>query len=203
MVNKYKYRLKENGLKVGDKDVKNDVQSTVTDIDPTTGGVSWDIKKLPSIETVFNKFKELSEYVNTLDIDTDDDFLDDLNAKIKNLFNSYRTHIRRNYPKIYAKISIIKEISTSGGAGGYLSKFTLKKKKIQESDAEGFQQKRIAVFDELDGRLIDIKKKLKQAQLATDRHYRENPEDWGIVYGTDLISEYFNDIEKLLEPTEE
>ena len=84
-------------------------------------------------------------------------------------------------------------------------KMRFSKKKITESDpgAEDFQQKRIEAFDDLDGRLIDIKKKLKIAQLATNRHYRENPNTWGVVYGTDLISEYFNDIEKLLEPTEE
>jgi hypothetical protein len=202
---KYKYKLKENGFNVGDKDVKNDIESTITDIDPSTGGVSWDIKKLPSIETVFNKLKDLSEYVNTLDIDTEDDFIDDLNSKIKNLFHSYRTHIRNRYPEAYNKLKGVNEISTSGGAGGYLSKYSFSKKKITESEpgAEDFQQKRIAAFDELDGRLIDIKKKLKIAQLATNRHYRENPDTWGIVYGTDLISEYFNDIEKLLEPTEE
>lgn len=67
-----------------------------------------------------------------------------------------------------------------------------------ENDVEVFQQKRINDFVELQERLKVINKKLAQAKLATDKYYRENPKSYAVVYGTDLINDYFNDIDTLL-----
>lgn len=203
---KYAYKLKEEPFKIGDKSVDKDVQSTITNVDDTTGSVTWDIKKLPSIKTVFKKFKELSSSMDVLDKDTDDTTIDDINDKIKHLFNQYRTHVRKNYSKSYSSPGV-KEISISSGAGSYLSKATspIKKKLEEESESqiEIFQTKRIKKFDELEGRLLNIKKKIRQGKLATIKYYRENPTHWSVVYGTDLIEEYFNDIETLLSDNTE
>ena len=67
-----------------------------------------------------------------------------------------------------------------------------------ENDVEQFQQKRINDFDELEKRLDVLQKKLKQGKLSTIRYYREKPESYSVVYGTDMINDYFNDIETLL-----
>lgn len=67
-----------------------------------------------------------------------------------------------------------------------------------ENDVEQFQQKRINDFDELEKRLDVLQKKLKQGKLSTIRYYRERPESYSVVYGTDMINDYFNDIETLL-----
>lgn len=67
-----------------------------------------------------------------------------------------------------------------------------------ENDAEKFHQQRISDFDELQSRLKVVSKKLQQAKLATDKYYRENPKSYAVVYGTDMINDYFNDIEELL-----
>lgn len=128
----------------------------------------------------------------------------------------------------------IDEISTSSGAGGFLTKHAfgknnikkllkpykdvgykvvnkndIKKSKavdyknlIKEDDpklrAEKFQKTRLDAFDEIENRLLDIKKYLKQGKLKTDRYYRENPDSYNVVIGTDMINDYLNDIETLL-----
>lgn len=202
-MNKYKYKLKEDPLKVGKKTFDKDVESTVTDIDKDTGSITWDIKKLPSITTVFNKLKELDQFLETLDRDTEDTVIDDIHEEITEIFNRYRTHIRKNYPEAYKRIN---EISISTGAGSYLSKtmplvkkkFKYKLKEEPVSSLDIFQKKRINKFDELEGNLINLKKKLRQGKLSTIRYYNENPKTWEVFIGTDLIEDYFKDIETLL-----
>jgi len=67
-----------------------------------------------------------------------------------------------------------------------------------ENEVETFQQKRIYDFEELKSRLTVVSKKLEQAKKATDRYYRENPKSYSVVFGTDMINDYLNDIEQLL-----
>ena len=47
----YKYKIKEAGspeFKVGDIEINRGVKSKITDIDPKTGAISWDIDYLPN-----------------------------------------------------------------------------------------------------------------------------------------------------------
>jgi len=67
-----------------------------------------------------------------------------------------------------------------------------------ENDVEVFQQQRIKDFDELESRLDVLKKKLRQGKLSTIKYYNQNPKSYAVVYGTDMINDYFNDIETLL-----
>lgn len=67
---------------------------------------------------------------------------------------------------------------------------------------EKWQQSRIDVFDTLEARLENIKKLLRQGKIETVKYYRENPKSYGIVFGTDLIGDYINDIETLLNSKE-
>lgn len=71
-----------------------------------------------------------------------------------------------------------------------------------ENSKEKWQQSRIGAFDVLEKRLENIKKLLRQGKLETNKYYRENPNSYGVVIGTDLINEYINDIEILLKGEE-
>jgi hypothetical protein len=74
---------------------------------------------------------------------------------------------------------------------------------IEEVDnQEKWQQSRINAFDNLESRLDNLKKLLRQGKIETIKYYRENPDSYSVVLGTDLINEYFNDIETLLKPGE-
>ena len=110
---KYKYKLPER--KVGDVDVARGVKSTVKDIDPETGTVSWDIEYVPAFDSVYKEFDELRNAIAQLDQKTDDPTVDDIASKIKSEFNRYRTHIRKNYPDAYKKFQ--NEASTTGSGG--------------------------------------------------------------------------------------
>jgi hypothetical protein len=127
----YKYKLKEEPFSPGDVSVSKGVKSTVKDIDPETGTVSWDIEYVPAFDSVFKEFDELRKIMAQLDSKVSDPIIDDIARNIKNEFNRYRTYIRKNHPKIYKKFTTneeIDEISTSGGAGGYLTKYAFAKK---------------------------------------------------------------------------
>ena len=71
--------------------------------------------------------------------------------------------------------------------------------KEQENKTEQFQKVRIEAFDKLENKLDDIKKLLRQGKIKTIKYYRENPGSFGVFIGTDLIGDYFKDIETLLD----
>ena len=246
----FKYKLSER--KVGDTDISLGVKSTVSDIDPETGAISWDIEYVPAFDSVYKEFNDLKKAISKLDIKTDDAVVDDIASKIKSEFNRYRTHIRKNYPEAYRKFQTNEMSSTnSGGASftpgtgaqyatpyafskkgqktnkatqtmqkfGYklapsipnrkskaidykqvMEKGNMYKYKLTEAenDVEVFQQQRIRDFDELEKRLDILRKRLRQSKLSTQKYYRENPKSYSVVYGTDMINDYFNDIEELL-----
>ena len=91
---------------VGDVKVSKGVKYTVTDIDPQTGKISWDIDYVPAFDSVYKEFDDLRKVIAKLDQKTDDKVVDDIAAKIKSEFNRYRTHIRKNYPEAYKKFTI-------------------------------------------------------------------------------------------------
>jgi hypothetical protein len=66
------------------------------------------------------------------------------------------------------------------------------------TEKDKWQQERIDAFDTLEARLENIKKLLRQGKLETNKYYRENPDSYAVIRGTDLISDYLNDIETLL-----
>ncbi len=71
--------------------------------------------------------------------------------------------------------------------------------KEQENKVEQFQKERIKAFDELDSTLENVKKLLRQGKINTIKYYRENPGSFDVFIGTDLIGDYFKDIETLLD----
>jgi len=68
----------------------------------------------------------------------------------------------------------------------------------QDNKVEKFQQNRIKKFDQLENQLDILKKLLRQGKIDTIKYYRENPQSFDVVIGTDLISDYFKDIFILL-----
>ena len=141
----YKYKIKEvGGIEVGDVKIKGGVKSTVTDKDPTTGAISWDINYVPAFDSTFKEFDELNKSITGLSRKTEDNVIDQIAKDIRKLFNAYRIHLRKNYNNEYSKMKIseedIDEMSTSGGAGGYLGKYAFRKPKKQKDIEESTEQ---------------------------------------------------------------
>ena len=103
---------KSNGdFKVGDVQVEKGTKYIVTDIDPVTGGISWDVENVPAFDSVYKEFDELRKAMTVLDQKTDDAVVDDIATKIKSEFNRYRTHIRKNYPDAYKRFQTNENIN--------------------------------------------------------------------------------------------
>jgi len=68
----------------------------------------------------------------------------------------------------------------------------------EENKTNKFHEKRIMAFDNLESKLEDIKKLLRLGKIETIKYYRENPNSYDVVIGTDLIEDYIKDINILL-----
>ena len=126
----YKYSLKEKtytpgGFEVGDVETQKGRKSTVTDGDPKTGGITWSVEDVAAFDTVFNNFNKLRQLLKTLEATGDakeDTTIDSISDDVNDLFNKFRTHIRRNYPEQYKKLASIKEDEVDEGEGiGYMT----------------------------------------------------------------------------------
>jgi len=74
------------------------------------------------------------------------------------------------------------------------------KSKINEADPNriAFQNKRIDAFKTIEARLNSLYPAINRAKEETIAYYKENPQSYAVVTPTDLIMEYLNDIEELL-----
>jgi len=140
----YKYKLKE--IEVGDTEIRKGVKSTVTDIDPETGRIEWDIVDAADFSSVYKALKKSKDFLSTLEKEgkaKDDVVIDGFAEDIAKLFNAFRTHVRKEYPKEYERVSRLKEgeveeqsstatggMALSGGEGTqYATPFAFNKKK--------------------------------------------------------------------------
>ena len=281
----FKYKLKE--LEVGDVEYNRGTKSTVTDIDPETGRITWDIEQTPDFTSVFKNLKTTKEFMDSLiktkDVRSDSTMLK-LQQELTKTFNELRTHVRKNYPEEYAKIKMLFEDNTissnsgfvSGGEGEnhngpsprkstygaytqagfkkveegpgatfgpgpsagpegvkdniYVKDFKYKlvdKKKLNKAakgiivkplweantdvedylaglnitdpDKKKFIASRLLGFDELERKLNELIPFLQQAKHETMDYYRENPDSFAVLYGTDLANDYVNDLIELFK----
>jgi len=74
------------------------------------------------------------------------------------------------------------------------------KSKLNEADPKRleFQNQRIAAFKAIEARLNSLYPAIDRAKDETIAYYKENPQSYSVVVPTDLIMEYLNDIEELL-----
>lgn len=276
---KYKFKLKE--AEVGDVDISGGKKSTITDIDPETGRITWDVESVPDFESTYDIFLELRDYISKLSNASKDKVISRIkNGVIKN-FNDFRTHLRKNYPEEYKVLKEsgldLDESSSTGGAASftpgtgaqYATPFAFKLKnknsnsgyrkvkegigatlgpgpaagddgvkdnayveqfkyKLVPKDSHGnyvqkgsdlevknifeeeeetqtpssFHQERMSGFDRIGDLLGQINPLLNDAKIESEKFYKENPQTYTVLYGTDLIVDYLNDIISILKEKE-
>ena len=106
----YKFKLKE--IEVGDTDTKGGKKSTVTDVNPETGAITWDIKDVADFTSTYKELEKAKDFLSKLEKtgkSKDDPAIDKLADEIQELFNTFRTHIRKNYPEEYKRVLRLKE----------------------------------------------------------------------------------------------
>ena len=134
----YKFKLKE--IEVGDTVVRKGVRTTVSDVDPETGAITYDVENVANFTSTYKALQQAKEFLNTLEKTgnaKDDTTIDKFAEDISKLFNAFRTHVRKNYPKEYERVSRLKEQSatsqggatfTPGGGAQYATPFAFRKK---------------------------------------------------------------------------
>ena len=228
----YRFKLKE--IEVGDTEIRGGKKSTVSAIDDATGRIEWDIVDAADFSSVYKALSKAKDFLSDLEKEgkaKDDVVIDGFAEDIAKLFNAFRTHVRKAYPKEYERVSRLKEEEVEEGEGiGYLTPNAFGKKKknvytsqygyklvpkkikgsgmivkqlFEKTDRNEFQAKRIAAFDEVEERFNNISKLISNAKNETAKYYNENPGSYAIVYSTDYIFELLEEIEaKLLNNPE-
>ncbi len=126
-----------------------DTYFKTSSINPETNSVGHDIIKLASFGDSLEKMSDAVRALKILmatDEAKKDQNIQNVARELKDVFNKYRTHLRKNYPDQYAEIKRqLEEMSTTGGGAGAASftggtgmqyatpyAFKKKKKKIDE-----------------------------------------------------------------------
>ena len=273
----------------GPVDMENDFFSSdlktyfkTTSVDPETGSVDSQIIKLASftdsLEKLYTATTALSDLVKSPG-GKDDAVVVKLYDGLKQVFNSFRTHLRKYYPDQYAAIKDkLDEMSTISSNSGFVSggegenhtgpsprkstygaytqagfkkvtegpgatmgpgpaasetgvknntyvkdfKYKLVNQKALNQAAKGiivkplweaedveqflddmqindpakrkFVKSRLLGFDAIEDKLNQLVPMMQKAKNKTVDYYRQNPDSYAVVYGTDLAQEYLNDL---------
>jgi hypothetical protein len=102
-----------------------DTYYKTSSVNKTTGSVSHDVIKLASfgdsLEKISNALKALKSLMKSDEAGKDQN-IQDVARELKDTFNKYRTHLRKNYPDQYDDIKRqLEEMSTTGGGAGSAS----------------------------------------------------------------------------------
>ena len=111
----YQYRLKE--IKVGDTEIRKGVKTTVSSIDPETGAVTYDVENVADFTSTYKELEKAKDFLLKLEKtgkSKDDPAIDRFAAQIKDLFNTFRTHVRKKYPEEYERVLRLKENALQG-----------------------------------------------------------------------------------------
>jgi hypothetical protein len=107
------------------------------------GGITHNIIKLPSFIELFNTLGDAKEIAKDLarnkELKGDNEYKAQA-KQVSKTFNDFRTFFRNNYPEQYAMVKLaVQEISTSGAAGGYLTKYAFGKAPISQYTKIGYK----------------------------------------------------------------
>lgn len=105
--------------KIGDKETKNGIETTVTNIDPETGQITWAVDYAPDYKKLFKEVTEMLETAKEIAQATDEEFFKDHYNDVRKLRNQLRTYLRNNKAEEYERIKGVNEISATGGSASF------------------------------------------------------------------------------------
>ena len=127
---------------IGDTEVKGGIQTTVTNIDPETGQITWDVEYSADYQKLFKDITDLMKTAKEVADITGEAFFKDHYLDIRKRRNELRTYLRNNKAKEYARIKGLDEMSGTGGGAAfnvgtgaqYATPKAFKKKNVDESN---------------------------------------------------------------------
>ena len=129
--------------KIGDTQVSGGIQTTVTNIDPETGQITWDVDYTADYKRLFKEITQLMNTAKEVADATGEAFFMDHYNDIRKRRNELRTYLRNNKKAEYERIKGMNEMSGASGAASftagagpqYATPFAFKKKKkVDESN---------------------------------------------------------------------
>ena len=148
----YKFKLKEapapnlakqGGYKVGDVTYSNDgdTRFTVDAVNPESGKVSWKITNLPNFDKLFDELRDATETAKGVYTKVkDDEKFREIYEDIRLIRNKVRTHLRKEYPEDYKRMTIneddMDEASMSGAAGAYNTPYAFVRKPLKPKSSK-------------------------------------------------------------------
>lgn len=106
-----------NEFEVGDVKVKGGIKSIVTDVDPNTGAVSWDVEYAADYLKLYQQVQQLFKTVDKAARQSNaEPFIKDWGKDVRQLRNSLRTYLRNNKAEEYARVKNMHEMSITGGS---------------------------------------------------------------------------------------
>jgi len=129
--------------KIGDTEVKGGIKTTVTNIDPETGQITWDVDYTANYKKLFKDITDLMNTAKEVADATGEPFFKDHYNDIRKRRNELRTYLRNNKAEEYARIKGMNEMSGTGGGGAsfntgtgaqYATPKAFKKKNVDESN---------------------------------------------------------------------
>lgn len=112
---------------MAEKGFKTQLKST----DPETGQMTWSVEYTANFSELYKEVSELLDDAKGVALKTDDQFFKDYYNDVRKLRNQLRTYLRNNYPEEYARMKGVDEVSTSGAAGSYDSKYAFGEKPVK------------------------------------------------------------------------
>ena len=151
--------------KVGDKEKSGGIVTTITNIDPETGQITWDVDYDADYLKLFKEITEMLETAKQVAQVTDEPFFKDYYEDIRKRRNALRTYLRKNKAEEYERIKGMTEVSTTGGTASftpgtgaqYATPFAFNKNKKAKGTASNYYYK-------LGYKPVDKEKLRKQAK---------------------------------------
>lgn len=184
---------------------------TDTNYESEGGGISHNIIKLPSFNELAIQLKKTRDLANELvrgEVVRDDAVLRGIYDQQREVFNKFRTHLRKEYPAFYAQLKQqlnedeLDEASTTGGGAGaasftpgtgaqYATPYAFRKKG---------QKPNIKAYTEFGYKLVP--KKIKDSGVEVKQLFNEETSVKGFqdkrIKSFDRIEQELNDIYKML-----
>lgn len=161
--------------KVGDKKKEGGIVTTITNIDPETGQITWDVDYDADYLKLFKEITEMLETAKQVAQVTNEPFFKDYYEDIRKRRNALRTYLRNNKTEEYERIKSMNETSTTGGTASftpgtgaqYATPFAFNKNKKAKGTASNYYYK-------LGFKPVDKKKLRKQAKGIEVKQLFEN-----------------------------
>ena len=191
-------------------DLEDSVYYKTIEVNDETGAVTHKLIQLPSFGESLKKLSIALDSIRklaTTDAGKSDPKVAELLSKVKDTFNLYRTHLRKNYPDLYSGIkNQLEEISVSGGgvAGAnftpgvgaqYATPFAFNKNKKANGTARNYYYKLgfKPVPKKIKGSGIETKQLFQEEESSKEQSFQKKRVD-----AFDSITTQLNDIYKLI-----